>query len=405
MKTRILLSFLTILLFANSDIFSQVSINTDGAAPNSKAILDIKNTEKGILIPRMTTTQRTGITGLDANHEGLTVYDNETDCYWLWDGSAWQQFSTGGGSYNGWTDGGTNVYLTTNSDKVGIGTSNPQKALHIYNSLPYIRLEDSDGGNFWEIGNSGGEFRIYEDGGKCFTIATGGNVGIGTNSATVDLEIRTGATSTVYISGEAADNDAKLRLSENVSGTYYGYEFFYNGGENRLELWSKEFINGNDANRMTWESNGTIGIGTNNPQKILHIRNETPYIRFEDSDDNSYWEIGNTSGEFRIYSGENEKFEIQAGGNVGIGITDPAYKLQIDGTTAPASSGQDLGTSSLRWDLYSEKADVNEMTINTLLTAPKLATAPSTPVQGQVYFDTTSNKLRCYDGTAWNDLW
>lgn len=32
------------------------------------------------------------------------------------------------------------------------------------------------------------------------------------------------------------------------------------------------------------------------------------------------------------------------------------------------------------------------------------ASAPTSPVAGQVYFDSTLNKLRCYDGTSWNNL-
>ncbi len=31
--------------------------------------------------------------------------------------------------------------------------------------------------------------------------------------------------------------------------------------------------------------------------------------------------------------------------------------------------------------------------------------APATPVAGQIYFDDTSAKLRCYDGTVWRDLY
>lgn len=33
-----------------------------------------------------------------------------------------------------------------------------------------------------------------------------------------------------------------------------------------------------------------------------------------------------------------------------------------------------------------------------------LATAPSGPEAGDVYYDSTTNKLRCYNGTTWNDL-
>src|SRR5690349_18819919 len=33
-----------------------------------------------------------------------------------------------------------------------------------------------------------------------------------------------------------------------------------------------------------------------------------------------------------------------------------------------------------------------------------LSAAPSSPATGQVYFDTTSNKYRIYNGSAWVDL-
>jgi hypothetical protein len=33
-----------------------------------------------------------------------------------------------------------------------------------------------------------------------------------------------------------------------------------------------------------------------------------------------------------------------------------------------------------------------------------LAAAPGSPEAGDVYYDSTTNKLRCYNGTTWNDL-
>lgn len=32
-------------------------------------------------------------------------------------------------------------------------------------------------------------------------------------------------------------------------------------------------------------------------------------------------------------------------------------------------------------------------------------TAPSSPTAGTVYYDSGLNKLRCWDGAAWNNLW
>ena len=68
--------FATISFFFTSIIFCYaqqgVAINTDGSAPNPKAILDVKSTTKGLLIPRMTTVQRSGIADPP---EGLMIYD------------------------------------------------------------------------------------------------------------------------------------------------------------------------------------------------------------------------------------------------------------------------------------------------------------------------------------------
>src|SRR5688500_8065039 len=34
----------------------------------------------------------------------------------------------------------------------------------------------------------------------------------------------------------------------------------------------------------------------------------------------------------------------------------------------------------------------------------RLASDPSSPVEGQIYYNTTTDKLRYYDGAAWNDV-
>ncbi|WP_052823453.1 hypothetical protein [Neotamlana sedimentorum] len=66
--------FALILLFCNYYSFSQVGIGT--TSPNNSAILDIASTDKGILIPRLTTTQKNSIT-LPAT--GLMVFNTTTN--------------------------------------------------------------------------------------------------------------------------------------------------------------------------------------------------------------------------------------------------------------------------------------------------------------------------------------
>src|SRR6476620_3195607 len=86
-------------------VFSQsVAINTDGSAANSSAMLDVKSSSKGLLAPRMTSLQRTGIVSPAA---GLLLFDTDTNSYWFYNGTAWSNLSASTGA--GWL-------LTGNSD-------------------------------------------------------------------------------------------------------------------------------------------------------------------------------------------------------------------------------------------------------------------------------------------------
>lgn len=51
----------------------------------------------GLQLPRLTTSQRVGLSVSTAD-AGLTVFDSTTATIWFWDGTAWVELSTGGGS-------------------------------------------------------------------------------------------------------------------------------------------------------------------------------------------------------------------------------------------------------------------------------------------------------------------
>lgn len=75
----------------------QTSTNT----PNASAALQIDDTTRGLLIPRMTTTQRTAIATPAA---GLQVYDTTTNTNWFYNGTIWINNIAGGQK---WIDGST----------------------------------------------------------------------------------------------------------------------------------------------------------------------------------------------------------------------------------------------------------------------------------------------------------
>lgn len=52
-----------------------------------------------------------------------------------------------------------------------------------------------------------------------------------------------------------------------------------------------------------------------------------------------------------------------------------------------------------------QRVKTMEQTPLSVFVLPKSTSAPTSPVKGQVYFNTTTNKAQCYDGSSWNNLW
>ena len=134
------ISVLLSLLFACSTLlFSQtgVSINTTGAAADPSAMLDVSSDNAGILIPRMTKTQRNAIL---APAEGLLIYQtDDTIGFWYYS-NKWNLMGQGGGSgITPGTDIGNTLYwdgsqwnessnIYNAGGSVGIGTNNPSSS-------------------------------------------------------------------------------------------------------------------------------------------------------------------------------------------------------------------------------------------------------------------------------------
>lgn len=77
--------FMLFILIAKAQ---NVAINNNGAAPDASAMLDISSSSKGVLIPRLTTPERTSIV---SPARGLLVYDSDTQSFWYWTGLGWKE--------------------------------------------------------------------------------------------------------------------------------------------------------------------------------------------------------------------------------------------------------------------------------------------------------------------------
>jgi hypothetical protein len=71
-----------------------VAINNDGTSAASSAMLDVKSTTKGFMMPRMSSSQRTTIQNPVL---GLLAFDTDTKTVWAYDGNSWKNLYTSGG--------------------------------------------------------------------------------------------------------------------------------------------------------------------------------------------------------------------------------------------------------------------------------------------------------------------
>lgn len=123
-----IIAFLTV----NTETFAQVGIGTTD--PDASSMLDIQSNAKGVLIPRMTTALRTGISS-PAN--GLLVFDIDTKSFWFYNGTAttpaWKDLTSGSSLIDNDGDTRVEVEKTADEDKIRFTTSGNER-MHIDNA-------------------------------------------------------------------------------------------------------------------------------------------------------------------------------------------------------------------------------------------------------------------------------
>ena len=87
--------FASLIIFFSTNIIAQNLIISDDSTysgTSNNAVFEVYSAggNKGILIPRLTTAQRTSIATTAAD-DGLVVYDTDTHSFWVWDGTQWTE--------------------------------------------------------------------------------------------------------------------------------------------------------------------------------------------------------------------------------------------------------------------------------------------------------------------------
>jgi hypothetical protein len=243
------------LFFFNKLISQSLAINTDGSTASSSALLDVKSTSKGLLLPRMTKAQKNAIA---SPATGLLVFQTGPDSIgfqyyngtqWLWlnpaESNDWK--TTG----NAGTDTAVNFIGTTDNEPLRFKQGNIRMGqLDINNANYYF-------GKGTGVKSNSSGFGSVGIGDSSLANATSGdnNTAIGRNSLNT---ITSGSNNTAI--GYLADAGSATLSNTTAIGAFAQAD-----ASNTLVLGSINNVNGAT-------SNVNVGIGISSPKASLHVR-------------------------------------------------------------------------------------------------------------------------------------
>ena len=179
---------------------------------------------------------------------------------------------------------------------VGIGTTTPATELEVYGVNPTIRISDST--DPVGDGTTIGKLQFY-----------------GSDGSSAGVDVRTSIET----------------ISENAAGNAYRLAFLTSEG------------NASPTEKVTIKSDGKVGIGVTTPQRKLDVRGDFQVaptahdsqgmILLGASSVHSYMELRDASSNVDVKLNTNGDSWFN-GGNVGIGLTNPAHTLHVSGSVA-----------------------------------------------------------------------
>ncbi len=367
MKKSVFTLFITVISAFSTH--SQVKIGDNPASIDASAILEMESTNKGLLLPRLTTAQRTAITSPAL---GLMVFDIDLDRFMVNKASGshdWESLlddGLGGGPWDN-SDGTPATQISTDINHmgghVGIGVTNPGAELEVRG---LTKLANAANGyhswfpwsNNWAyISGEGVIFRTTAAMSERMRLTSAGNLGIATNGPAQRLDVNGNIRSRggIFAEGNSTITANPPGINTNTLGWKIGlwgnaYWMGIAGWTTAIKTGAwvsfyEGFNPANNANATNIDANADIGISAREQniqfqERTTDISNTRGGFGGVYAKTDGYLYYKNDAADVFDLTGNwiktgNDIYHKNSG-SVGIGVA-PNYKLQVYENNASAS--------------------------------------------------------------------